>query len=104
MREAELNDSVLKGHLMTMRIITFALVMGLLTFLGIAVYLVQDNGPMNPQPVPFLTYFGLGFFLLQVILAAIVPPMVANNRLSVSNCRISRGRVAPSDWRTESSF
>ena len=71
------DDTVLDRRLGTMRIIFFTLLTGVVIFLVIAL-VVRANGNMGPPPAtPLLTYFGLAFAALQLVLSTFIPDRVA---------------------------
>src|SRR5262249_26537705 len=62
--------------LRTGRIIIVALALGVLMFLGIAVFMRQDN-PAPVPDLPILTYVALAVAAIQTVLQGILPGLVA---------------------------
>lgn len=74
---SDVDEATLAGRVLTMRIITIAMLNGILMFVGIAVY-VRSTGDVAPPPdVPMLTYIALLVALPMVLAALVVPRIVA---------------------------
>lgn len=84
------------AQVLTMQIISGALLVGVVIFLGMAVFIVAQNGPMNRQAdVPLITYLAVGFFAIQLILWQVVPNVMVNAQL----LRIASGTwTPPPNW------
>lgn len=79
----------LDARIMVMRIINFALLMGAVVFLGVAVFL-RGQGEMPPPPeVPLLTYLALAVILPNLIAYAVVP----NLQIAAIRRRLARGET-----------
>jgi hypothetical protein len=75
MVELDWDDPKWRARVRVMQIIAAALLLGLLSFTGIVVHLVLSGAnppPPQDQP-PVLTYMALGMFLLQALLALLIP-------------------------------
>jgi hypothetical protein len=68
-------DAALSGCLRTGRILIGALALGVLTFLGLAVFVRQSN-PAPVPDMPFLTYVALAVGALQAVLQGILPGLI----------------------------
>jgi hypothetical protein len=69
-------DAVLSACLRVGRIILVALALGVLAFLGIAVF-IRENNPRPVPDTPILTYVALAVAALQAILQGVLPGLVA---------------------------
>jgi hypothetical protein len=68
------SDTALSPRLHIMRIIIFALVNGLVIFLGIAVFIRLNNPPQPANPnLPVVTFMALGFAVMDLLIHAILP-------------------------------
>jgi hypothetical protein len=72
--------------LMTMRIIAGALVAGSVTFLLVALYIVQTSGPTGgqrpPDAPPILTWMALGLLAVETVVSFVIPPMIERATLA----------------------
>jgi hypothetical protein len=75
-----LTDQAISTRLMTMRIIVGALLMGLATFAGVAVFL-NSNSPTPPpqEGPPLLTYLALGVVAVCGTLSFVLPTLLGPN-------------------------
>lgn len=79
MHELDRDDPKWQTRLRVTQIIAAALLIGLLSFTGVVVYLVQSGAQPLPQNQLFImTYLTLGLFLLQALLALVMPRKIAN--------------------------
>jgi hypothetical protein len=70
------DDFPMRGKLLAMRIVHFALCLGLLAFAVIAFGLRQGGGMPPPPPVPIVSYVGYGFAALMFLLSMFVPNVI----------------------------
>ncbi len=75
--------------LLNIRIIVFALTTGCLTFMGIAIFIVQSKPPADNDSLPIVTYMALGFAGVAIVLRMIVPKMIES---------AGRKRIADGTW------
>ncbi len=74
-----LTDQQLAGPLFTMRLIVSALLVGLVTFAGIAVYLGVTGPAPRPPELPIITYMGFGMLAVCGVLSFALPGLLAPN-------------------------
>jgi hypothetical protein len=81
-----------------MQIIGFALVMGVVVFMGIALFL-RSTGNLNPPPeVPLVTYLGLALGSMQLVLFFVLPAIfVKSGRTRMSVTEDTLGNPASAD-------
>src|SRR5688572_27597941 len=72
------------------QIIASALMLGVLVFLGIAIYLVQTGG-VKPAETPMISYMSAGFFIVVGVVWFIVPAQIMNAQVR----RIATGTYTP---------
>lgn len=91
-------EGLFRAQIRVMQIITVGLVMGLVTFLGITIFMVwqQGKGLAKQHDLPIITYVALGFFVLQILLWQIIPNLVAKP----SVIKIAQGTWIPSTQTT----
>jgi hypothetical protein len=82
-----------------MQIIVFALVMGIVSFLGVVVFIRHGPNPPNAanNTGPMLTYLGIGFAALMLVLHFVLPLLFVSNvrRLIVKGAWNPAGRGDP---------
>jgi hypothetical protein len=83
MREAEAS---LQQRVLTMQIVAGTLVAGAVTFLAVAYYLAQSNGPAGgPRPdgsPPLLTWIAAGLLVIQAAMSLFLPPTIERQALA----------------------
>ena len=80
----------LGSQLRIMRIIMGAMMMGIVSFLGIAVFLVQQRAP-NPNQQVLLSYMAAAYFAIIFVLWWVFPDMVVKNHVQ----KIAAGTWTP---------
>lgn len=86
-------NSALDGELHGMKIITIAMLAGVLVFLGISLMLSQGELGTEPE---ILSWVGIGFFALMLIQQLIIPPILTRNALKAISSESLR-QAEPAD-------
>ena len=71
------------------QIVTGALVLGCVTFLGVAIAVPREAAPIDPN-LPILTYAAVGFAVMALIVRLIVPGIIAS---------ATRRKIIAGTWR-----
>src|ERR1043165_9741616 len=77
-----------EAALRVMRIVVSALMIGILSFLGIVIFLVQQREP-NPNQQIIISYIAIGFFAIILVSWWVVPDLMMNNSIE---------RIAAGTW------
>lgn len=83
--EPDSHENAYRKQILTSQIIAFALLMGILTFAGVAWFMVTTNKVHNP--IPPLLYLSWGSFVLMFLASLTVPAMIARSHVE----QIGRG-------------
>jgi hypothetical protein len=70
------NNRFPKQRLLSMQIIAGSLVMGVVTFLGVVVFLATQAAGPAPNAIPFISYIALAMLVVNTPLALVVPRIV----------------------------
>lgn len=91
MQEPELDDPGVQARIRVLQIIAGSLLLSVLIFLGVVLFLVQqEGGGLNPpQGPPVLTYVCLGFFVAQFLVWFFLPPQMIKTGV---------GKIAEGAW------
>lgn len=93
MEPQEIPEDVLRPRVRVMQIIAAALLMGVLVFLGVALFLVQREGRgLNPPgELPYVSYFGLLYSAALLFAWALIPASLARRQVR----HVAAGTWAP---------
>ena len=79
------------GAVRTVQIIAFALLQGIVIFMGVAVYLNQTRGPMDAGGGSLLSYLSAGFFVIIAVIWFVMPSHIMKAQVK----RIAAGVWTP---------